>query len=88
MEDLSRLRESIDALDERLVELLSQRAELAVRAGRIKKAAGLDILDPARESEIIERLTKISQGTILKDEIRNIFSAIIKACRELQKHQT
>ena len=50
---LEALRRRIDALDEELVRLLSARAACALEIGRVKKQAGMDVYQPAREAEVL-----------------------------------
>ena len=56
------LRRQIDALDERMIELISERGRLAVEIGKLKAAAGLPVYAPDRESEILQRLQKQNPG--------------------------
>ena len=77
-DDLSDIRIRIDRLDDELLELLRQRAELAICAGKTKKSGSV-FLRPEREAEIIRRLSK--QGGVLPDaSIAAIYREIISAC--------
>jgi chorismate mutase len=53
--ELDALRTDIEQVDVSLIELLSKRVELARRAGEVKRAAALPILDPPREAAQIRR---------------------------------
>ena len=55
--DLGGYREEIDRIDKQIISLLSRRQEVAMAVGEIKKDRGLEIFDPAREEEIMRRLT-------------------------------
>ena len=44
------LRNAIDTVDNRIIELLQERATLAHEIGQVKKEIGMAILDPGRES--------------------------------------
>ena len=49
---LEELRERIDVLDQRLVELLNERARAALLIGHLKAATSLPVYEPAREKVI------------------------------------
>ncbi|MFH1588520.1 MAG: prephenate dehydratase [Candidatus Diapherotrites archaeon] len=51
------IRKEIDGLDEKLVELLNDRAALAIKIGEEKSGEGKTIYDPSREKEILKKLT-------------------------------
>jgi len=48
MEDLTKLREAIDAIDGRLIGLLNERARLAQEIGRIKERNGTPVYAAGR----------------------------------------
>lgn len=51
--DLQRIRRMIDRADSRIYALFARRVRLAVRAGRVKAAAGLPVRDEERERAIL-----------------------------------
>ena len=55
---LAGLREQIDELDHRLVELLNARARIVVDIGKIKHQAGTPVYAPDREKIVLERIRK------------------------------
>jgi len=52
--ELLALREKIDALDRDLLDLLNQRASLALEVGEVKKNEGSVTFRPEREAQVIE----------------------------------
>jgi chorismate mutase/prephenate dehydratase len=84
-EDLSKLRAGIDAVDDRLLELLNERARLVKEVGAWKEAHGQPIFVPHREQQIVERLTAQSSGPFPAEGIRPVFSEIISACLSLEQ---
>ena len=52
-EQLSHLRNQIDALDQDLIELLAKRAALVAQVGEIKSEHGLPIYAPDREAAML-----------------------------------
>lgn len=56
MDELLKLRDKIDSVDENILELLSERMELVKKVGEYKKKNNKTIVDKKRESEKIDRL--------------------------------
>ncbi|PNV77348.1 MAG: chorismate mutase, partial [Thermoproteota archaeon] len=52
---MERLREEIDLIDMRILELLRKRMRISAEIGREKRRKGLPILDERREAEVLER---------------------------------
>jgi len=55
-EPLSSLREKIDELDRRIVELINARARIVVDIGKIKHTTGTPVYAPDREKIVLERI--------------------------------
>ncbi len=84
-EVLKDLRQRIDQLDGQLLELLEERAETAIKIGKVKKEHAIAVLDRNREKEVLDRLVEMSEDRPLSGEaVREIFSAVIRACRAAQ----
>ena len=83
--ELRRLRRRIDALDRRIVALLSERAELARDVGREKVAAGRRaVRDAEREREVLLRVTMANTGPIPQADLLAIYRRLIAANRALE----
>jgi chorismate mutase len=82
---LDTLRVRIDELDEQLVKLLSVRAECALEIGREKKAAGLDVYQPAREAEVLAHVQRLNSGPLDNGAIRRLFERVIDEARRLER---
>ena len=79
--DLSDWRERIDGIDRQLIDLLNERMQCAQEIGRIKKAAGKQIRDPARERDVIAKIKAYNQGLqgLMKDEaLEDLYWLLIK----------
>src|SRR5438876_46190 len=61
--DLIGLRRCLDQIDDRLHDLLVERACIIAKVGASKKDSNLPALQPAREAEIIRRLVGRHHGT-------------------------
>lgn len=55
---LSGIREEIDAIDEKLLPLFIARMKCSERVAKIKREAGIPVLSPKREQEILERVRR------------------------------
>ena len=84
-EALKDLRTRIDELDDEILELIQKRADVAIEIGRVKKRRALAVADPSREKAVLDRLMSKSRGRPLEGlAIREIYSAIVRACRAAQ----
>lgn len=81
--DLASLRAQIDALDQRLVETLTARFRIAEEVGELKHRDGILPLDPAREAEIVKRVTGVARSSGVPEEgVRDVFWAVLGYCRD------
>jgi chorismate mutase len=85
VDGLADLRRQIDALDERLVQLLNERAACALEIGRIKRHAELPIYQPGREAEVLEHVQSINPGPLDDGAVRRLFERIIDEARRLER---
>jgi chorismate mutase/prephenate dehydratase len=88
VEALAPLRARIDEIDRAIVDLLNERAEIALEIGRIKDALGRRaIRDPAREQEVIDHVTRASGGLFPEPELVALYRTLIAATRKVQSAQ-
>jgi chorismate mutase/prephenate dehydratase len=81
---IKRLRQEIDAVDDRLLDLLNRRAALVIEVGRLKSAKKDDFHVPSREREIYDRLTAGNPGPFPNEGLRSVFREIISASLALE----
>ena len=81
---IGRLRRAIDEIDQKIMELINQRLSLAKQIGDFKKQGGIEITDPDREREIVDRLLEKNNGPVSDKGLRNIFGAIMTEGRNVQ----
>jgi len=84
-ERLAELRARIDEADERIVELLNQRAGYALEVGEVKRETDAPVYRPEREAQVIARLRAASRGPLGGAAIEAIYREVISACRELER---
>ncbi len=85
---LDECRAAIDAIDDKVLDLLNERMQVVHRVGEIKNQSGASIYRPEREKAIIERLTKRSleaNGLLNKNAIEAIFLEIFAVARNLER---
>lgn len=83
---LGELRKEIDAIDQRLVALVSRRAKVAQRIGEAKSSRSRGVLDVGRERAVLRAVRDANADGPLTDEaMEAIFREIISACRASQQ---
>ena len=85
--EIDRLRNTIDEIDDKLLDLINQRLKHAKEIGKIKKQKREPIIDGSRESEILNRLASLNKGPIRNAALLHIFNDIIAESRQIQKTQ-
>lgn len=73
--ELSRLRDEVDIVDVKLLELLLKRFELVDKIGHVKKENKIPVFVPGREDEILENLTRkidSKYSTYIKDTFAHL----------------
>jgi chorismate mutase/prephenate dehydratase len=83
--DLGPLREKIDALDHRIVELLNERLALATEIGKFKRDTGGQIYVPEREDAVLRKVAELNKGPIKNDALQAIYREIMSAAIALEK---
>ena len=81
-DSLADIRRKIDALDARLVKLISARAKIAQQVGKIKN--GVMVYRPDREAQVLRRVSALNTGPMSGAGLRRIYSEIMSACRALE----
>ena len=90
MKEIQMLRARIDTLDDRLLRLLSRRAQLAIEVGHLKRRTGLSARSSIRERAILQRMAHANAGPLDAPSVRKIFQMIVResrrtAIREISK---
>ncbi len=86
MENLSLYRDRINTLDEQLIRLLNERANVALEVGKTKTSMGKAMYDPGRERAVLDHIVQLNQGPLSKGAVEEVFATIMTVCRELQQH--
>jgi chorismate mutase / prephenate dehydratase len=83
---LDDLRARIDAIDDGILALLAERAEVAIAVAQAKRAANAaQFHDPERERRVLARLQEKGAGRFPRDAIRILFREVMSACLSLEE---
>ena len=85
---LGSIRERIDDIDERIHELLNERARFAQQVGQSKRGEGLSTADfykPEREAQVLRKAIERNDGPLRNEEIVRLFREIMSACLAQQE---
>lgn len=78
--DLKTLRDRLDETDRRLIELAAERQRIVAEIGEIKRSAGRELRDYAREREVLERAARNAEAAgIDPDLARGLLRQLIEA---------
>ena len=81
-EQLAAYRHQIDSLDQRIVELIQQRARAVEEVGNIKREAHLPVTVPNREQQVIEKAQELAKGGPLPAEaVGRIYQRLVEEMR-------
>jgi chorismate mutase/prephenate dehydratase len=86
--ELSSIRERIDGIDQRIHDLLNERARFAQQVGESKRGEGMSTADfykPEREAQVLRNAIARNKGPLRNDEIVRLFREIMSACLAQQE---
>ncbi len=82
LEKLEVCRQQIDSLDQRIVELVQQRARVVEEIGNIKREAHLPVTVPSREQQVIAKAEELAKGGPLPAEaVGRIYQKLVEEMR-------
>jgi chorismate mutase / prephenate dehydratase len=82
---LDPLRTKIDSLDEKIVELLNDRAKIVVEIGKLKQASNSPIYAPDREKAILERIRQLNHGPLGNRCLEAVYRELMSGSFALEK---
>jgi chorismate mutase len=81
-EQLAVYRDQIDSLDQRIVELIQERARVVEKVGNTKREAHLPVKVPSREQQVIEKAQELAKGGPLPPEaVGRIYQKLVEEMR-------
>ena len=84
-DDLKRLRDAIDSVDDGILEALNRRAKLAREIGGLKAGQAYR---PEREAQVLTRIKEKNQGPLSSETVALLFREIMSACLALERPVT
>ncbi|MCI9278818.1 MAG: prephenate dehydratase [Lachnospiraceae bacterium] len=82
--DLSKLREQIDEIDGKIVELYQRRMDVSREVAEYKIATGRNVLDRQRELEKLAKVRALAHGEFNARGVQELFEQIMSMSRKLQ----
>ena len=82
---LKELRAEIDPINLQILELLNQRAEIALAIGEVQQEMGTRFYDPQREAEMLTALQLANEGPFSNETISKVFHEIFRATLHLEE---
>ena len=85
--DLAKIRERINAVDEQIQILISERARHAQQVGVAKGELGaaVEYYRPEREAEVLRNVVERNDGPLRDEEMLRLFREIMSACLAQQE---
>jgi chorismate mutase len=81
-EQLAACRQQIDSLDQRIVDLIQQRARVVKEVGEIKREAHLPVTVPSREQQVVEKAQALAQaGPLPAEAVGRIYQKLVEEMR-------
>ena len=75
--NLTALRQKIDDLDKKIVELLNERARIVVDIGKTKQVSGSPIYAPDREQAVLKRIAELNPGPLPPKTLQAIYRELM-----------
>lgn len=82
---LAELRDKIDDVDRRVVELLNTRAKLVVDVGELKRGTGIPIYAPHREAAVLKKVIDLNEGPLPARTIEAVYREMMSGSFYLEQ---
>jgi chorismate mutase / prephenate dehydratase len=82
---LHRLRQQIDGMDAKIVDLLNERARIVVEIGRIKQAANVPIYAPDREKAVLDKVRRLNKGPLQDRCLEAVYRELMSGSFALER---
>ena len=87
-EELSDFRSEIDALDDKILELINKRLRVCLEVGNFKSIHGIAVRDSKREEELIGKLLENNKGPCPPDILEKIYRILIETAVSLENDES
>ncbi|MCD6472988.1 prephenate dehydratase [Candidatus Aerophobetes bacterium] len=82
---IKKLRQEIDILNLKLLDILNERARKVLEIAKVKRESGKSYYSPAREKKILDSLLKENKGPLPNEDLAEIVRLIFKTFLSLEK---
>ncbi len=86
---LEGLRVRIDELDQKILELLNERATCALEVAEVKKETSGEVAPvyyrPEREAQVLRRIAERNPGPLPNEKVQQVYRQIMSACLALEE---
>ena len=85
IDNIIRLRNSIDDIDNQIFELFAKRCDISKKIGELKSTYKIPIDDGSRENAIIKRISKDYKNKIKPEHAEVLLKTIFLISKDIQK---
>ena len=78
------LRQRIDEVDRRILDLLNERVRYVLELAPLKRQNNIPVHEPRREEEVLSKLREQNEGPLSDDAVCRVFEAVMKEMRAVQ----
>src|SRR5260221_9440855 len=82
---LDALRQQIDNLDSKIVDLLNDRARVVVEIGKIKQLTNVPIYAPDREKAVMDKVRRLNRGPLQNRRLEAVYWELRSGPATLEK---
>lgn len=82
---LKSLRQKIDCLDQKIIQLLNMRAEIAVNIAETKAREGKSVYSPDREIEVFKKISALNRGPLKSGALESIYREIMSSSLSMRQ---
>jgi monofunctional chorismate mutase len=84
---LDTYRKRIDGIDRRIVRLLKRRFDLVRAVGELKREAGLAVVQPEREAEVLGHIAGGTRKQEVREFLTSVYRAVFRASYRVEDEQ-
>lgn len=85
--NLEDLREKVDGLNTKILDLINERTKMVQEIGKVKEKQGVNRYDPIREREMLNFLKEYNEGPLPNGIMEHIFKGIFMSALEIQEDE-
>ncbi|KMO86235.1 chorismate mutase [Megasphaera cerevisiae DSM 20462] len=83
--ELEECRREIDKLDRELTDILERRMKLVAQVAEYKKIHHMEIYDPRREQQVLDKIAGLAGHKALAPYLRNIYQCIMDESKNYER---